>query len=157
MFSRRYSVKKMVLLCLVAVLLLVGCSSSEVKMLDGYYTAEAAEFNGHGWKEYITIYVHKNAIITVEYDARNASGFIKSWDMEYMRQMNIADGTYPNKYSREYIEALLSRQDPDKVDAVAGATYSHAAFQLLAKAAIENAKQGDTSVAFIVLPENADG
>ena len=125
-------------------------------MQDGYYTAEAANFDENGWKEYITIYVSNDKIITVEYDAKNASGFIKSWDMEYMRVMNEKDGTYPNKYVRAYTEALLNRQEPEKVDAVAGATHSHTTFQLLARAAMKQAEMGDKNVAFVQVPETAD-
>ena len=142
----------LLLAVLLLALLLAACGGHEGKMQDGYYTAEAAEFDANGWKEYITIYVSSGTIVTVEYDAKNASGFIKSWDMDYMRMMNESDGTYPNKYVREYGQALLNRQDPDVVDAIAGATHSHATFQLLARAAMEKARLGDTNVAFVELP-----
>lgn len=132
--------------------LLGGCARSTDALQSGYYTAVAAEFDEHGWKEYVTIYVSDNRIITVEYNATNLSGFVKSWDMTYMRVMNAEDGTYPNKYTREYAEALVSRQDPMKVDVISGATHSHASFQLLSQAAIEKAEQGDKNVAYIVIP-----
>ena len=54
------------LLCLsLAVLLLPACETSE-GLQDGYYTAQAAEFN-FGWKEYITILVKGGNIISVFY------------------------------------------------------------------------------------------
>lgn len=120
-------------------------------MQDGFYTAEAAEFDNYGWKEYITIYVSGNAIVTVDYNAKNASGFIKSWDMEYMRSMNATDGTYPNKYTREYAKMLLGFQNPDYVDAITGATHSHSTFQMLARAAMDQARAGDANVAYVDL------
>jgi major membrane immunogen (membrane-anchored lipoprotein) len=114
--------------------------------------AIAADFDEHGWQEYVSIYVNHDIIATVEYNARNRSGFVKSWDMEYMRQMSTETGTYPNEYFRSYISSLLDRQDPDKVDVVTGATQSHTRFQLLAQAAIDKAKAGDVDVAFVEIP-----
>ena len=117
-------------------------------MTDGYYTAEMADFDEHGWKEFITIYIKDNKIISVDYEATNESGFIKSWDMDYMRVMNAADGTYPNEYVRLYSEALLNYQDPEKVQAITGATHSFHTFQALAAAALEQARAGDSEVAY---------
>lgn len=151
--------KKQTLLLLLLVVMVIAilfpsCSQTQSgKMQDGYYTAEFASFDAHGWKEFITIYVNNNKIVTVDYNAKNASGFIKSWDMDYMRTMNATDGTYPNKYTRAYAVALLNKQNPEGVDVISGATHSYTSFQLLAEAAISQAKVGDKSVAFIKLPE----
>ena len=60
-----------------------------------------SEFS-HGWKEYITILVKGGSIVSVEYNAENASGFIKSWDNAYMQNMLHSNGTYPNEYTRYY-------------------------------------------------------
>ena len=136
-------------LAFVLALFCVGCQQTDYIMKDGFYSAEAMEFDEHGWKEYITIYVSGNTIITVDYNAKNASGFIKSWDMEYMSLMNLVDGTYPNEYARKYAEALLSRQDPERVDAITGATHSHSSFQTLAKAAIEQAYKGNEAIYYV--------
>ncbi|MDR3090711.1 MAG: FMN-binding protein [Clostridiales bacterium] len=116
---------------------------------DGYYTAEMADFDTHGWKEFVTIYVNSGEIISVEYNAKNPSGFIKSWDMNYMREMNALSGTYPNEYTRLYSAALLKTQNPARVDAITGATNSHASFRLLAQAAIEHSRKGDRNVAYV--------
>ena len=89
------------LISLLLLTLLTGCSdkTTETALQDGYYTAQAAEFS-HGWKEYITIMVKGGNIVSVEYNAENASGFIKSWDSNYMQVMLNAQGTYPNEYTR---------------------------------------------------------
>jgi major membrane immunogen (membrane-anchored lipoprotein) len=134
---------------LLTALLCSGCPQDSSRLSDGYYTAESASFDAHGWKEYLSIYVNNNRIVTVEYNAKNASGFIKSWDMEYMRRMNAADGTYPNRYTRAYSVSLLNRQDPARVEAVTGATESYLTFRLLAEAAIARARAGDKRVAFV--------
>lgn len=139
---------KLICLLLAAMLLVLGgCSASgKTDLQDGYYTAEASSYN-RGWKEFVTILVRDGRIITVEYNARNASGFIKSWDMDYMRLMNKIAGTYPNRYTRYYAAQLLESQNPQDVDIMAGATSSHGSFTLLAQAVIERAKTGDTTVA----------
>lgn len=140
-------------LLVTSLLVLSGCSSAAKGQLqDGYYTAEASAYN-HGWKEYVTIFVRDGKIITVEYNARNPSGFIKSWDMDYMRLMNGITGTYPNRYTRNYAAQLLEAQAPDGVDTMAGATNSHASFSLLAAAVIEHSINGDTSVAIVDIGE----
>lgn len=54
--------------------------------MDGFYTVEMSDYN-NGWKEFVTIRVSGNKIVTVEYNAKNSSGFIKSWDIPYMRNM----------------------------------------------------------------------
>jgi major membrane immunogen (membrane-anchored lipoprotein) len=131
-----------------------GGGSGGQRMADGYYTAEAASFDRHGWKAYITIYVSNNRIATVEYNARNASGFLKSWDMDYMRRMGAEQQTYPTAYSREYSAALLRLQKPDGIDVLAGATYSYRSFKILAEAAISQARANNNSVARVELPGN---
>jgi major membrane immunogen (membrane-anchored lipoprotein) len=116
---------------------------------DGYYSAEIAEFDEYGWKEYVTICVSGGKIITVEYNACNRSGFIKSWDMDYMRAMIVQDGTYPNEYTRIYAGRLLRDQGTEHIDRIAGATASHRSFICLADAVLENAKMGRTAVGLV--------
>lgn len=142
----------LLLAALAAFMALAGCSRAPAELQDGYYTAIAAEFDEHGWKEYLIICVSDKRIVTVEYNAKNASGLIKSWDMQYMRTMNETDGTYPNEYTRAYSDALLSRQDPAQVDMITGATHSHNTFLLLAEAAIAQAKIGDDGIAYVDVP-----
>ncbi len=127
--------------------LLAGCGS-QAGLQDGYYTAQAAEFS-HGWKEYITIMVKDGSIISVEYNAENASGFIKSWDNAYMQTMLHSNGTYPNEYTRYYANQLLEGQGQGSIDAITGASSSHASFQILAQAVVEQARKGDSSIAIV--------
>ena len=136
-------------LVLIALLLisLTACSE-ETGLQDGYYTAQAAEFV-HGWKEYITIMVKGGSIVSVEYDAENLSGFIKSWDNAYMQTMLHSNGTYPNEYTRYYAGQLLEGQQEDGIDALTGASSSYGSFQKLAAAVLEQARQGDSSTAFV--------
>lgn len=119
--------------------------SGERALCDGYYTAQAAEYS-HGWKEYITIMVKDGSIVSVEYNAENASGFIKSWDNAYMQTMFHAMGTYPNEYTRYYAGQLLEGQGEEEIDLLAGATSSYGSFQKLAEAVVEQAIKGDSSI-----------
>ena len=115
---------------------------------DGYYTAQAAQYS-HGWKEYITIMVKGGNIVSVEYNAENPSGFIKSWDNSYMQAMLHSSGTYPNEYTRFYASQLLEGQGEKDIDALTGATSSYGSFQKLSAAVLEQARQGDSGIAIV--------
>lgn len=135
-----------ILILLLLIMALTACGSEETTGLqDGYYTAQAADFN-FGWKEYITIMVKGGDIVSVEYNAENPSGFIKSWDNAYMQTMLHSNGTYPNEYTRYYANQLLEGQGEGNIDGITGASSSHSSFQKLAAAVLEQAKQGDSGI-----------
>ena len=136
-----------IVLLLVFMLSLTACGE-QTGLQDGYYTAQASEFS-HGWKEYITIMVKGGSIVSVEYNAENASGFIKSWDNTYMQTMLHANGTYPNEYTRYYASQLLEGQGEGSIDAITGASSSHGTFQALAQAVLEQARRGDSSIVLV--------
>ena len=142
---------KRILAILVALLLMAplmtACGNQE-GLQDGYYTAQASEFS-HGWKEYITILVKGGSIVSVEYNAENASGFIKSWDNAYMQTMFHSTGTYPNQYTRYYAGQLLEGQGKEGIDALSGASSSYGSFQKLMAAVLEQAGKGDSSIVFV--------
>ncbi len=135
------------LLLLLLTILLTACGKT-TGLQDGYYTAQASEFS-HGWKEYITIIVKGGRIVSVEYNAENASGFIKSWDNAYMQTMLGVTGTYPNEYMRYYAGELLEKQGEEEIDALSGATSSYSSFQKLEAAVIEQAKNGDSNIVLV--------
>ena len=135
------------LLLLLLTILLTACGKT-TGLQDGYYTAQALEFS-HGWKEYITIIVKGGRIVSVEYNAENASGFIKSWDNAYMQTMLGVTGTYPNEYMRYYAGELLEKQGEEEIDALSGATSSYSSFQKLEAAVIEQAKNGDSNIVLV--------
>ena len=135
------------LIFLLFVLPLTACSD-ETELQDGYYTAQAKDFS-HGWKEYITIMVKGGSIVSVEYNAENASGFIKSWDNAYMQTMLHSNGTYPNEYTRYYANQLLEGRRDDDIDALSGATSSYGSFQKLSEAVLEQARKGDSDVVVV--------
>lgn len=127
--------------------LFVGCTSSDA-LVDGYYTAETAEPT-NGWKEFVSITVRQGTIVAVEYNAKNDSGFIKSWDIAYMHAMFSRQGTYPNEYTRYYAGQLLGDQDAESIDAISGASRSAGFFEGLSNAVIEKARNGDETIAIV--------
>lgn len=135
------------LIFLLLVLPLTACSE-KTELQDGYYTAQAKDFS-HGWKEYITIMVKGGSIVSVEYNAENASGFIKSWDNAYMQTMLHSNGTYPNEYTRYYANQLLEGRRDDDIDALSGATSSYGSFQKLSEAVLEQARKGDSDIVVV--------
>ncbi len=135
------------LIFLLFVLPLTACSD-ETELQDGYYTAQAKDFS-HGWKEYITIMVKGGSIVSVEYNAENASGFIKSWDNAYMQTMLHSNGTYPNEYTRYYANQLLEGRRDDDIDALSGATSSYGSFQKLSEAVLKQARKGDSDIVVV--------
>jgi major membrane immunogen (membrane-anchored lipoprotein) len=148
--NRRIRKRHILFLAFLAALC-ASCAGKNFDLKDGYYTAEIAGFDEHGWKEYVTICVSAGRITLVEYNAINASGFIKSWDMRYMRLMNATDGTYPNAYTRYYGRQFLDKQGTDGIDRISGATDSYHTFIRLADTALENARQGNTETTLVSL------
>lgn len=132
---------------LILVMMFAGCGSSG-DLRDGYYMAEMAEFS-NGWKEYLVIQVCNGNIVSAEFNAKNASGFIKAWDNSYMKNMIALQGTYPNKYTREYVQQLLEGQTDIQVDAVTGASTSGGNFVKLVEAVLKQAQKGDSRTAIV--------
>lgn len=127
--------------------MLAGCSSTK-RLKDGFYTAEMSEFS-HGWEEYLIIQVKDNKIVSAEFNARNESGFIKAWDNAYMQNMMSITGTYPNEYTRAYVQQLIEGQADTQVDAITGATNSGRNFEKLVAAVLKQAAAGDSSTAIV--------
>lgn len=136
-------------LCAVFILtgMLSGCGSTN-GLKDGFYTAEMSEFS-HGWQEYLIIQVKGGKIVSAEYNAKNESGFIKAWDNTYMKNMMSKQGTYPNKYTREYVQQLIDGQKNTNVDVVTGASNSGQNFVKLVGAVLGQAAAGDSAVAVV--------
>lgn len=133
------------LFVILAACFLTGCGSS---LKDGYYTAEMAEYS-HGWKEYLVIQIKHGSIVSAEFNAKNESGFIKAWDNTYMKNMLTVQGTYPNQYTRSYVQQLIDEQENIKVDTVTGASSSGGNFEKLVQAVLKQAKKGDSEKAVV--------
>lgn len=139
-------IKIMTLMSIIAIVL-AGCGNSS-SLKDGYYTAQMEGFS-HGWQEYLIIQVKSGKIVSAEYNAKNASGFIKAWDNSYMKNMMDKQETYPNKYTREYVQQLIDGQADMQVDIVTGASNSGGEFVKLVDAVLKQAASGDTTTAIV--------
>lgn len=133
--------------------LVSACSDDGGHLHDGYYTAEADRYDDEGWKEYLVLYVSNNKIVAVEYDARNSSGFIRSWEVDRMRRDERELGMNFRAAIRLYISTLLNRQDPAAIVPVAGTGESYRVFRKLAEAAVAQSAADDKRVVFVELPQ----
>ncbi len=125
-----------------------GTNQEQITMQDGSYTAQMSDYS-FGWKEYVTITVKNGEIVTAEYNAENASGFIKSWDNAYMNNMKTVSGTYPNEYTRYYAAQLIGQSEAPEVELLSGATSSGTNFEKLSQAVVEQAIKGDSTIVIV--------
>ena len=71
---------------------------------------------------------------------------VKALDNEYMHNFGLTDGTYPNQYTRRYVQQLIEGQKDTKVELMTGATDSGDNFAKLVPAVMEQARKGDPRV-----------
>lgn len=135
---------------LICILGFSGCGNAGTSggLKDGSYTAEMKEYS-HGWKEFVTITVKNGEIVSTEYNAENASGFIKSWDNAYMMNMKPVAGTYPNEYTRYYAAQLTGQSSAPEIEVLSGASSSGGNFVKLSRAVVEQAEKGDSTVVLV--------
>lgn len=140
----------MAVVLITCILMTAGCQETKKnqELKDGSYTAQMSEFS-HGWREYVTITVKGGEIIDTEYNAENASGFIKSWDNVYMNQMKSVTGTYPNEYTRYYAAQLTGADQAPEVEILSGASSSGGNFKKLSQAVVNQAIKGDSRVVMV--------
>ncbi len=133
------------MMLIVITLLISGCGS---KMKDGFYTAEMSDYS-FGWKEYLCILVKDGDIVYAEFNAKDPSGYIKSWDNAYMENMGTLSGTYPNEYTRYYVAELIESQNSEDIDTLTGATTSGSNFTRLAAAVTKQAVRGKSTTIIV--------
>lgn len=132
--------RKRHLFTLIFILLLiftVGCSKSKFK--DGEWEAKS-EIDENGYSSAINILVKDGKIDSVDYDEYDEDGGRKSEDENYSKLMEDTFGVSPSQAYEQLEGALIKTQNPDKLDAVSGATGSSEIFKNLAKEALEKAK-----------------
>jgi len=117
--------KKVLALVLTLVLAMgvfVGCGGS--KLTDGTYKAEGAA-DEHGWVEFAEVVVKDGKISSVNFDAVNGEGTLKSEDETYKNNMlNYGGTTHPAEFYTALEEQYMEKQDSTKMDTIAGATTS---------------------------------
>lgn len=102
---------------------------------DGTYTAISTP-DERGYYGEIELVIAKGKITKVDYEELDREGKPKG-----------ADYPYPAgpKSFNEYEKRLIDTQDPEKVDAITGATETHGRFKEAAIEALRKAKNGDQS------------
>jgi major membrane immunogen (membrane-anchored lipoprotein) len=132
--------------------LIIGCDNYGAGLQDGYFTAISEHYDKEGWRDYLTIFVNNGAITTVEFNAVNATGFLKSWDMDYLSQAQLESGVNPNHYARLYANQLIALQDPEQIRGAVGGDRVRQIFTVLAKEAISQSTMGDFSLVSVSIP-----
>lgn len=120
-------------------------------MKDGQYRAEYREFDDHGWKDYVVVTVSGGKYTSVEFDSLNREdGRKKSEDKEYMNAYP-KDGNFvkPDEYTKRLAQALVEKQDAEKIDTIATATTSSESFKKLVNALTINIKRGKTETVIV--------
>ncbi|HLR21280.1 MAG TPA: FMN-binding protein [Tissierellaceae bacterium] len=131
--------KKILTLGLILILslsVLVACQQSdETAYEDGSYNAES-DLDDNGWKGVIDIKVEDSKITEVNYDEVDENENKKTEDEEYSEDMDNSSGIMPEDAYEQLEEALINTQNPDQIDAIAGATSSSEQFKKLAEEAL---------------------
>lgn len=131
-----------------ASLFTVSVFAADGAVKDGTYKAETVGFDDHGWKPFVDVTYKEGKIVAVKFDyTSKQDGHLKTTDADYNKKMKAATGVSPSEYTVKFANALVEKQDPEKVDAITGATHSSEDFVIVANAAIQNAKAGKTEVA----------
>ncbi|MGL5965523.1 MAG: hypothetical protein ACRCZ2_14190 [Fusobacteriaceae bacterium] len=117
-------------------------------MKDGNYSAEVKE-ESRGWKTRVDMTVESGKITKVLLDDYKADGSKKSEDVAYNARWKSNSNVEYKEVAEKVTSDLLSKQDSDKVDNVAGATQLVSVFKKLSQATIENSKNGKKEIAII--------
>lgn len=129
--------KRFMTLGLVIVLVLslsAGCAKKPT-LADGNYTAESQP-DDQGYKGVISITIQGGKITVVDYDEYNAEGVRKSEETEYADSMKEVSGITPAEAYEQLEQSLVTKNNPNDVDAVTGATTSSKLFVQLANEAL---------------------
>jgi major membrane immunogen (membrane-anchored lipoprotein) len=139
---------KMKYLLPIMILLLVLMSfSSKNRFKDGVYTGTSRsiyteeEFYGK-----VKILVEKNKIVSIDFVVRDSNKH-EDFDAKYEKyykgnDLYVQQCRNDWKGIQTYPEKLLKSQDPDKIDAITGATWSYNIFKAAVKEALPEDKKG---------------
>jgi major membrane immunogen (membrane-anchored lipoprotein) len=155
--------KKIFILLLIGILIMpafFGCSQKGGKGIpeentsdyqDGVYHAIYDRNDVRNWKAFVDITIEDGQIVEVYYDYINDTDELRSKQQGYIEGFSAANGYTPREGFDELANRLIKEQDIEKVDAVSGATHSSRNFNELSAAALEKAREGDTSDTIVAL------
>lgn len=127
-------------------LLLSSCGviSQSGTYQNGVYRAEFEGYDSYGYRDFIEVTVQDGTVTAIVYNGVNEEGTLKTEDEKYATDMQAAvHDTYPQKYTSDLINQMLEKQDIEKVDILAGATYSSQSFKTLFNALRQNMLAGN--------------
>ena len=130
--------------------LFAACDTT-VKISDGTYRVEMAEFDINGYKDYVEFEIKGGKVVSLVANGYSKEdGSLKTESKEIRKMMESMSGTYPEKFYQDLINEYISSSGK-QTDVVAGATMSSENFFHLMKFAENAAKSGDTSIRIVEL------
>lgn len=143
--------KKLSLVLIVALLsVIITACTGEIKIADGTYRAEYADFDAQGYKDFVEITFKDGYVTEIVADAINGKdGSLKSESEDVRESMESAVGTYPEKYYKDLINQYIENPSADAIDVVAGATETSNSFIVLLKALEKSIRIGNTDVVIV--------
>lgn len=126
-------------------------SGTSAQFKDGEYKAEFKDYDARGWKDYVTVTVSGGKITVVDYDMLNKDdGRKKSEDQNYAKAYpENGEFVKPSEYTKQLEDALIEKQDVEKVDIIATATTSSESFKKLVSALKTNMLRGKTDTVIV--------
>lgn len=110
-----------------------GDRSSTVLPMNATYHAQNEDFDAHGWKAVLSVKFENGRVTAVGFDEIDKDNNRKSNDEAYAAQMSKVSKATPKEVYTALAQKLLDAQDPDRVDAVSGATSTSKTFVDLAR------------------------
>jgi len=128
--------------------MMAACDSA-VRVSDGIYKVEMAEFDENGFKDFVEFEIKGGRVISIVANAYSEiDGRLKTESLEMRRMMEEIEGTFPEKFYRDLINEYIGSGGA-KADVIAGATMSSENFFSLMEVAKNAAKTGDTSIRIV--------
>ena len=145
----------MLLIFVILFLLAFAACETAVKVQDGVYRVEMAEFDINGYKDFVEFEIVGGKVISVKADAYSQEdGKLKTASKEIRTMMEAVSGTYPEKFYLDLVNEYIG-SGGTRTDVIAGATMSSENFFYLMKYAENAWKTNDQSVRVVKLdPKN---
>ena len=145
---RRISI--LLTIILVFLVAFVACDTV-VKVDDGTYRVEMAEFDINGYRDFVEFEIVGGKVISVKADAYSKEdNSLKTSSEEIRTMMEAVSGTYPEKFYLDLVNEYIG-SNGTQTDVIAGATMSSENFFYLMKYAENAWRTNDSSVLIVKL------
>ncbi|MBC2856870.1 MAG: hypothetical protein RR191_04875 [Cetobacterium sp.] len=116
---------------------------------DGEYRAEQDKYDKRGWKVFLDLKVENQKITGAKFDYVNKEGAYKSQDKAYNEKYKEICNVDVPELASHIEKSFIKTQNPEDIDALAGATESIVQFKVLAKAAMKASENKDKSIVLV--------